>query len=102
MSSYIINIRIGNDAMQTGGDVAGALRKLADRIEEESPDLEPHSLFDGKGNRVGEAKLQADPMGELREDIERYTGAREAERDEYRRFKEEHTGFKYRTTRNGY
>ena len=100
MSSYIIDIRLGNDMMQTGGDVAGALRKLADRIEEESPELEPHSLFDVNGNRVGEASLQLETLEELGEELQAYREAREADAEEYRKFEKQHA--KYRTNRNGY
>ena len=33
MDEFTLTIRLGNDAMQTGGDIAEALRKVADRID---------------------------------------------------------------------
>lgn len=48
-----IRIELGNDAMCTPGDVAGALRKLADRIE--SREAYDHIVRDENGNKVGES-----------------------------------------------
>jgi hypothetical protein len=32
MAQFILKITLGNDAMQTGYDIAGALREIADKI----------------------------------------------------------------------
>ena len=51
-SEFVLSIRLGNDAMQSGPDVAAALRKVADRIES---DLEARGkVRDANGNTVGE------------------------------------------------
>lgn len=57
-----IEIRLGNDAMQTGADVAGALRKLAKHIESYGSDdlIEPETIkhiMDSNGNCVGQMEL---------------------------------------------
>ncbi len=48
---FELKIDLGNDAMQGGPDVARALRKVADRIED---DLEARGkILDDNGNTVG-------------------------------------------------
>lgn len=48
---FNLHIELGNDAMQSGLDVAGALRKVADKIEH---DLEASGVItDANGNTVG-------------------------------------------------
>lgn len=48
---FELQIELGNDAMQSGPDVAAALRQVADRIE---TDLEARgSIKDANGNTVG-------------------------------------------------
>jgi hypothetical protein len=49
--SFKLEITLGNDAMQSGLDVAEALRQVADRIEN---DLEGRgTIRDANGNTVG-------------------------------------------------
>lgn len=49
---FTLEIRLGSDAMQSGPDVAAALRKVADRIEN---GLEARGkIVDLNGNTVGE------------------------------------------------
>jgi hypothetical protein len=55
---FELKIELGNDAMQTGADVARALRKLAEHMEDtdlETPIDRPDSghVRDTNGNRVG-------------------------------------------------
>jgi hypothetical protein len=48
---FSLEIELGNDSMQSGPDVAAALRKVADRIEN---DLEARGIIrDENGNTVG-------------------------------------------------
>lgn len=49
---FTLRIRLGNSEMQTGSDVASALRRAADMLEEYGADA-PQSLLDVNGNRVG-------------------------------------------------
>jgi hypothetical protein len=59
-----VTIRLGNDAMQTGEDLANALEGIANDLREWSgPEPitgETHaaSLFDINGNRVGQWKVR--------------------------------------------
>lgn len=49
--TFALTIELGNDTMQSGPDVAGALREVADRIEH---DLEARgTIRDANGNTVG-------------------------------------------------
>jgi hypothetical protein len=49
---FTLRIELGNDAMQSGPDVADVLRQVADRIEN---DLEARGkIRDLNGNTVGE------------------------------------------------
>ncbi len=49
---FRLDIELGNDSMQSGPDVARALREIADRIED---DLEARGkIVDANGNTVGE------------------------------------------------
>lgn len=51
MGTFTLTIELGNDAMQTGADVARALREVADRAEWS---LVGHmAIMDDNGNRVG-------------------------------------------------
>jgi hypothetical protein len=56
MDEFTLTIRLGNDAMQTGGDVAEALRKLADRIDtyRDGSFGANGRIMDANGNDVGE------------------------------------------------
>lgn len=52
---YTLILNLGNDAMRDQFDIAGALRKVADRMENR-PMLETHHKFtiqDANGNAVG-------------------------------------------------
>lgn len=54
-----LRIDLGNDAMQTGTDVAAALRKIAARIDDEidgedMPVTLSQTILDLNGNRVGQ------------------------------------------------
>lgn len=54
-----LQIGLGNDAMQTGTDVAAALRKIAARIDDEidgedMPVTLSQTILDLNGNRVGQ------------------------------------------------
>jgi hypothetical protein len=56
-STFTLNIDLGNDAMQSGPDVADALRDVADRVEQ------GHTfgkIIDGNGNTVGEFIVNPD------------------------------------------
>lgn len=49
---FTLTVELGNDGMQSGPDVAAALRRVADRIEH---DLEARGpIVDLNGNTVGE------------------------------------------------
>lgn len=49
--TFSVRIKLGNDAMQSGPDVASALREVADKIEY---NLEAHGVVvDVNGNTVG-------------------------------------------------
>ena len=58
---FLMRISLGNDAMQDGRDIARALRKAADEIEDEGPFEEPlvvdtvlvKGIWDDNGNNVG-------------------------------------------------
>lgn len=49
---FELNITLGNDAMQSGPDVARALREVADRIEDGLEARGP--IRDANGNTVGQ------------------------------------------------
>ena len=51
-----IEIRLGNEAMQSGADVAAALRALADRLERDGLQC-LQTIKDENGNRVGEVSI---------------------------------------------
>lgn len=61
MATVTIRIQMGNDAMQTGSDLAAALRKLAAHVEGyekiRHPSFPPHSIRDENGNTVGKLKV---------------------------------------------
>ena len=52
---FKLRITIGNDAMQTGEDVAGALRKVADKLQNvgKLPTFHHRNILDDNGNVVG-------------------------------------------------
>lgn len=56
--TFTLTIELGNDAMQTGADVAEALRRLAHRLEDDDAygELKPTSqrIKDRNGNTVGQ------------------------------------------------
>jgi hypothetical protein len=59
---FQLTITLGNDAMQTGDDVAAALHKAAEHVD--GYDLKSktlpgmvHAIFDANGNRVGNWKV---------------------------------------------
>ena len=50
---FTLTIELGNDAMQTPEDVAGALREVADDVERTSMPQDGHRVRDYNGNTVG-------------------------------------------------
>jgi len=56
MTQFILKITLGNEAMQTGYDIAGALRDIADKIND-NEDMREFSgqkrIMDVNGNTVG-------------------------------------------------
>ena len=61
---FLLEITLGNDAMETYGDAAEALRKVADDISvaedidrKISDDKDGASICDSNGNRVGEWRV---------------------------------------------
>ena len=58
---FELELKLGNAAMCTGADIADALRRAADWIEDYEPgemeDGRAVSLFDQNGNRVGEWRV---------------------------------------------
>jgi len=56
MSQFILKIKLGNEAMLTGYDIAGALRKIADKVND-NEDMREFSgekrILDINGNSVG-------------------------------------------------
>jgi hypothetical protein len=52
VDTFIASITLGNDAMQTAEDVAGALRTIADQLEGGVPPGQ-HPIRDVNGNTVG-------------------------------------------------
>lgn len=64
--TFSLNIMLGNDTMQTGSDVAEALRQVAERIVGHGVlgFDGPSKVMDGDGNVVGTFGVQgADSMG---------------------------------------
>lgn len=56
---FTLKIKMGNAAMQTGLDVASALREIADKLEEHpDPTNESGRIRDYNGNTVGEWKCK--------------------------------------------
>ncbi len=54
---FTLTITLGNDAMQTLGDVADALARVSRYVEAHAWDIIPgesRGIFDENGNRVGE------------------------------------------------
>jgi len=60
---FVLTIELGNDAMQTYGDIASALIRLGkDSCDNEPPELVASStnggnVYDQNGNRVGKWKV---------------------------------------------
>lgn len=50
MTKFVLEITMGNDAMQDGADVAGLLRDAADYLESGGTS---DTLYDYNGNKVG-------------------------------------------------
>ena len=51
--AFKLVIQLGNDAMQTGEDIASALRKVADHIDAPQVITGTMAIYDANGNRVG-------------------------------------------------
>lgn len=59
-NEFTLTIRLGNDAMQSGNDIAEALVRAANYINDYHQEIEAGdalSLKDQNGNRVGEWKV---------------------------------------------
>jgi hypothetical protein len=54
---FVLSIMLGNDAMRTWGDIARAMRSIADKIDEPHDDPpvdgDGDAIRDVNGNRVG-------------------------------------------------
>lgn len=63
---FVVDIHLGNDAMQTGPDVADALRKVADFIDENGSPYDILNVYGGRhirdrnGSRCGMWKIERD------------------------------------------
>ena len=61
MGKITITVLLGNDAMQTGNDVAGALRRMAEAFERFGAEIIDHKhnvhTRDVNGNRVASARF---------------------------------------------
>ena len=61
MSQFVLSIKLGNEAMITGYDIAGALREIADKIND-NEDMREFSgekrIGDINGNKVGTWKVK--------------------------------------------
>lgn len=53
----ILEITLGNDAMHTGEDLAGAVLNVARRLSEEGLPVTRRSIKDGNGNTVGHYRI---------------------------------------------
>lgn len=53
---FTVRIELGNEAMRTPADVAGALRKLASKLEQS--DVYDHTIRDENGNTIGESEAE--------------------------------------------
>jgi len=54
MSTFTLKITLGNEAMQTGSDIARALRDIADDIEDQDQmSGTGGNIMDDNGNSVG-------------------------------------------------
>jgi len=65
-AKFTVEIRLGNAAMQTGGDIAEALRTAADQLEQtyEHDDIREwngmsRGVFDTNGNSVGRWEVRS-------------------------------------------
>lgn len=62
MAKFTLTIQLGNDTMQNGDDIAGALRIAADGVSSiyDGPgDRAKSSVWDTNGNTVGEWSVTA-------------------------------------------
>ena len=62
MAQFVLSIKLGNEAMITGYDIAGALREIADKIND-NEDMREFSgcdrwIGDINGNKVGTWKVK--------------------------------------------
>ena len=61
---FMLSITLGNDAMQDSGDVADALRRIANEIESDgwgtrcAGGYTAQTVFDINGNTVGQFKVR--------------------------------------------
>jgi hypothetical protein len=58
---FVVNIILGNDAVQTADDVAYLLRDIARKLELQ-PDRWQHDVLDANGNTVGFAEFTEPTM----------------------------------------
>ena len=57
--NFIVNIQLGHAAMQTGNDVARALREVADKLDDtELGSGHGGTIVDANGNRVGAYRVR--------------------------------------------
>jgi hypothetical protein len=56
MGEFVLRIKLGSEAMQSAKDVAGALKRLAYRLEQ--PEPTSGVVMDANGNRVGSWTLE--------------------------------------------
>ena len=60
MATFTLTIKLGNDAMQTGEDIAGALYDASFQLAsvgDTSPEGRSRAIHDYNGNTVGEWKV---------------------------------------------
>lgn len=62
MEQFKLTIRLGNEAMQDSDDIAEALRRSADRIEQRDNAAEG-AILDRNGNTVGSFEVLERPEG---------------------------------------
>lgn len=61
MAKFVLTIKLGNAEMETGRDVADALRKVAHRIEDNALPLgDVDAIMDMNGNNVGSWEVKPD------------------------------------------
>jgi hypothetical protein len=59
LGKFVLEIELGNDAMQTGSDIASAIRRVADHVEEMGTAVVAfkETIRDLNGNSVGYFKV---------------------------------------------